>query len=438
MHNAPLYPANRPQGAGKVHVMPGVTATISGARPLTGEEEARAKRTAQRLHADLARLIDALPERARAGASAMARHLGIVRNTCQRTLSALQDERPSLDTLAKLPGVKGLEQLLGAIEERGGEREALDLARAAVRAFDDLIRAYAGSHTKLIARLSAAPERAHDDALAHERARARLVEAASAVTGRGVALSINVSIFWTSPAQGEHDQTLHRLSIVGLIGNTITPGGMPVVLTAGDTLDWCRPEDRSESFLEDAPLRGATPQALLAPFTSEPLPAVTTRGEANNLTQVIDPAQLDAPETFDIVTARRSGHPVMDDSGGHTLSEVWVLNNAPAQHLLFDVYLHREMERTYRPAIDALLWNPNLSIPGGDRWIARFPSQPRLELLGPGLDRADTACYPRQRELLDFTLRRAGLDPSQFVGFRCELTYPIWRAGYLMSFEPTA
>jgi len=65
----------------------------------------------------------------------------------------------------------------------------------------------------------------------------------------------------------------------------------------------------------------------------------------------------------------------------------------------------------------------------------RFPSQPRLELLGYGLDRMHTASYPRQRELATFLFDHLGWDPNDFVGFRCELPHPIWRAGYCMSFE---
>ncbi|MDX2118282.1 MAG: hypothetical protein SFY96_08890 [Planctomycetota bacterium] len=29
-------------------------------------------------------------------------------------------------------------------------------------------------------------------------------------------------------------------------------------------------------------------------------------------------------------------------------------------------------------------------------------------------------------------------EPTQFVGFRCEVTYPVWRAGYAIFFEHVA
>jgi len=150
---------------------------------------------------------------------------------------------------------------------------------------------------------------------------------------------------------------------------------------------------------------------------------------------VIDPETLDSEIEIDIALGERSLHPMVDEHGEPTLNEVWTLVNAPTRQLLFDVYLEERLERQYRPSVDAQMWYPNLSSPGDDRWITRFPSQPRLQLLGRGLSQAASPANARHAELTAFFFDRLGLDPDRFVGFRCEVAYPIWRAGYRMAFE---
>jgi hypothetical protein len=100
------------------------------------------------------------------------------------------------------------------------------------------------------------------------------------------------------------------------------------------------------------------------------------------------------------------------------------------------VWLHRDLERRVRPAIDAQLWYPNLSSPGGDRWVTRFPDPPRLQLLGEGLVHARSDAWPGHADLCRVVFDRVGWEPSEFVGFRCEVAYPVWRGGYCMSFRP--
>ena len=97
-------------------------------------------------------------------------------------------------------------------------------------------------------------------------------------------------------------------------------------------------------------MRGATPSALLTPFTTDPLPRVTSRGESTeNLIQIIDPDALQSGRRIDVVTANRSRHPLIDPStNAPTLDEVWNLVNCPTRYHIFDVYLHRDIERSYR------------------------------------------------------------------------------------------
>lgn len=402
-------------------------------KPLTSDERALCERVAQRLYAGFSSLVEQLPENAQSG-SGMAKHLDIVRNTTQRVIHALRDQVPSVQTLVKLPGVKGLEQLLESMLESGLEKQSIEIAEVAVGQFDQLIDSLAGSHTKLAARINAPGTIETESPLGGIEQRKALFESAVGVTGRTAQTGISMYAFRRSP---ENPDVLQRALASGLIQTSIVPGGMPIVIRAGDTLQWDDPSNRSFDYLDDSQPHGNTPQALIEEFSTHPLPTVTSQGPADNLVQVIDPAELDGPQTIDVITAARSNHPFTDPKTGKlTLDEVWSLVNCPTAHLIFDIYLHRELERMVRPAIDAQLWYPNLSSPGGQRWITRYPSPPRLELLGEGIARAQTKLHPRHGELTHVFFDRLGWDPSEFVGFRCEVVYPIWRAGYCMSFQP--
>ena len=94
------------------------------------------------------------------------------------------------------------------------------------------------------------------------------------------------------------------------------------------------------------------------------------------------------------------------------------------------------MERRFRPAIEALLWKPGLDVTEDERWTIRLPHQPKLQLLGRGLSAAASDLYPRHAELSRSFFDHIGWNAAEFIGFRCELRFPIWRAGYCMSFEP--
>ena len=151
--------------------------------------------------------------------------------------------------------------------------------------------------------------------------------------------------------------------------------------------------------------------------------------------QVVDPATVSEGQSLDIVTALRSVHTLYDEQGNSILTDVWALVNVPCRYKVFDILLHRDLERTHRPSADAIMFMPGPLAPPRDHWVHSYPSQPKLELLGRGTSRMDLDAYPRQRELAEFLFERVGWDADEFVGFRVALPYPIWRAGYCMSFE---
>lgn len=419
---------------GIVHVMPSdsLMNLKAPATPLTATQRARCERVASRLHADLSELVNLLPDHAQGG-SGMSRHLGIVRNTCQRVIQALADHDPTIETLIKMPGTKGLRLMLEAMQKEGIDQNKIEIAQAGVDQFDGLIRDYGGSHSKLSARISAMDANQKPLELASLQARQALYQAAVGITGRAAQSSISLYAFRQSP---DDTDVLQRAIATGLIQTTVIPGGMPVVISNGSTLRWDDDLEHALKNLDDSDAQGTTPDALLQKFCSQPLPTVTSRGTQESTIRVIDPQSLDHPQTFDVVSAARSNHPFLDPQGMPIFNEIWSLANCPSKKLIFDIYVHEDMERMFRPSVDAQQWNPNLSAPGGDKWVLRYPQVPTLELLGRGIGNAATTGYARHAQLTKVFFERIGWNPSEFFGLRCEVDFPIWRGGYCIKFAP--
>lgn len=435
------------RGGGTVRVMSGSSSVLEafGPRPLSAAEWAEAQRVWDRLRAELGSLISTLPEHAR-HASGLSRELDVLRVTCQRVVSALSSEPGSPAPLAKLPGPEGLRQFVGGFKRTGVSAAQIEGASAAVAAVERLITVTGGSQTKLNERLSVSAggvpaaggggTRAADappGALATVAQRQALHEAAAAVTGRACETSFAIYAFRAHP---QSPLTLERALCKGLIGAVVAPGGLPLVLGSGDTLH--TEEASLHKGLSPEP-HGRTKETILSAFTTSPLPTITTKSRTGSLHQVIDPAAFAAgaeSRPVDVVTALRASHLMYEPTTGQpTLDAVWSLVNCTSARLIMDVYLHADMERLFRPSIDALIWGPDLSAPVQDRWTIRLPNQPRLQLLGRGLRQAASEHYARHAEVSGAFFGHIGWDPDDFVGFRCEVRYPVWRAGYCMGFE---
>ena len=115
--------------------------------------------------------------------------------------------------------------------------------------------------------------------------------------------------------------------------------------------------------------------------------------------------------------------------------EVWALVNFPVRRLILDVFLHRDLARRCLPDLDQHLWGPDFGAGAGERWQTRFPNSPRLHWLGSGVAQAATDAHARHVELLELLFKSRGQDPQKFVGFRCDVAYPIWRTGYRIALD---
>ena len=420
---------------------------------LTNQERAQAELAARRLYEELTNIISLLPEEDR-GASSMSRILELDRATCQRLVAATARPDAGVETLVQLPGVQGLRQFLAAMARRPlnvSANEQIAAASAAVDTFESLIREIGGSQRKLRARLAVeragqaegviAAAGASDDVSMREA----LFRASAAVTGRWSETTISLSIIRPLPVGTSGERMTESIKLRGLIGHRARPDAVPLESFQNANLRVPAADGVSGptfSALNGRPISGHTPHLLVTEFCSQPLPRVVSHSVGNGVIHVIDvPESPDGSPMSgaDIVFAERPSRP---DRHPATLQppvgEVMTLMNFPSRHLVFDVYLHRDIASHCIPSLELHLWTPSVNTHYSSRWSTRFPGGPRLQVLGSGLRGASSNAFSRHAEMTAYLFNEVAWNAEEFVGYRCEVVYPVWRAGYCMSFDFSA
>jgi hypothetical protein len=440
-----------------VHV-PAAALDDIGARPLTQDERTLADEVARRLRLELRGLVELLTEQER-GASAMARALEIDRNTCQRIVAATGRGEADASMLVQLPGIAGLRQFMEAMGKRfpGGEAAAaIAGVGAAVDRFEKVIDELAGSQRKLRERLdmdrvggaagfggldslgTAGPS----DNLSVRRS---LFRAAVDVVGRWSETRLSLRIIRPVPGDPMHTENVRMTGHVGHMARAISVplevySGVPeqLVESEGSTGG---PDGRvAFQSLDARQSVGDTPGFLMREFCSQPLPRVTSRAAGAKVVHAIDEMGTPGQASDIFVADRRAGRDKHPATQHPAIGEVSTIMNYPARRFVMDVFLHRDIARRCIPSLEVHL-SP---LPSGSmilsRWSTKIPGGPRLELLGTPQDGAQhlsTDAYPRHAEAVHALFASAGWDASEFIGYRCDVPYPIWRAAYCMLFDFT-
>lgn len=414
-----------------------LTAT-RGSLPLRPEDTQELDRSLKAIRTELLAFLAAMPVAAQ-NASGLSRLLGVERTTCQRTVSAITAPYPGLSLAAQLPGTRGIRLLVEAAIAQGIsiDPESTKRLDRALTAYDEATRRLAGSRSRLLKRIdrslvaSATPgsSRSAEAELAHREA---LFDAAAALTGRSSDVWLAAHIY--TPVPG-HPEVIAQTRAHGLIGHRAEAHAVPLTFHIfGEASDDARNDLTTFRALRQSRTEGV-PSELLTEFSTDPVPVVHSAHPDEFIVQTIEPSP-DQPEAMpiDLIFALTGGvsHP---STRPVNTEEVWALINFPVRRLLLDVFMHKDIARQCVPGLDVHLWRPDFAQHVGERWQTRFQSPPSLQLLTPGLDRAQTSAWSRYTELLRTLFTSKGLDPRDYVGFRCDTSYPIWRTGYCIAFD---
>jgi hypothetical protein len=411
----------------------------SAAAPLDPQELARVQQVARRLRAEVASAVNSLPVRYTT-AGLMSKAIKVNRTVCHRLLTALDPATDDLAAVAMLPGIQGLRQCTRAIAKHGGDRSRTAAADAAIEQFSHLIREMAGSQTRLAARLrlnaSGMKGSARGQAPSRRiQLRERLYHAAAGVIGRHIRARANISVLRPSVANPEEIEYAHTRYF---IGHEMSPDAVPLIVSTN--IDTVEGDERQivhgYCALDGTPLRGSAERAILAPFSSDPLPLVTARDLSGRLVQVIDPRAADSCAPLDIALGYRVASICPHPRNQELPLFLDIVNvRDPVEAMVFDVYLHASLVAGCRASVDAFVGKGSALCDTIDRWYDRFGGSPVLKLLGPGLGNAASPLVPRIEELTESVFDRLNWNPGDYVGFRCEEQFPIWGSDYVITFD---
>lgn len=413
-----------------------------------------ARRTGERLQAELRALVRSFPVEARTIVE-MSRWLGVTRPVCQRLLRAIRHRGDPLTALSYFPGLQGLHQIVQAARRRNCDESLVAVASAAVDQYAILIDEHGSSQTRLLAAL-ATIETSHDDAPRQEAApldeaesaRQSAFESIRVLTRREFQTHFGVYLY---RPRTDDPQKMDCITAMGMIGVRRRPDALPICPTHrfayGDAKELEKADIHVQS-VGDAPLAAGAPLSVLDRFCSKPLPHVVARQMGGQLPVLIDPDRA-ATDPFDVVLGtnfQAVEHPACHEP---RLLDCSLVSEGPSQNLVMSVHLHRSLAQASIPTLAAYMvgnrgpiaspdtgqYDTVIGNLAADRWFDRLPDRPRLEHLGMGLDRASCPAYPRLGELAEYLCNSQGWNPDEFVGYQCQVTYPLWGAQYLLSFE---
>lgn len=402
-------------------------------RALNTEEVALAASAARHLAGSLRALAMWAPPEARK-VRALAAMLGIDQSLAQRALAGAQPETPEILTLMRVPGVEGLRLLAQAARERGCPGHIVEGLEMAAGRFGEVISLLAGSHARLRARVEATlgeDRTAGVDRPEHgqEGEREGMFRAAAELAG--VWEDFYGAISMMAP-QSESPGTMTGLTASVHAGVRGRPGGMPFSVTFADRLD-ARDEggpSRVTRVLGDS---GTGPGGtLLTAFSTDPLPVVTANAGAQSVTQVVDPEALYGANAVDVAVATRRGPMPIPRMQATPTQSAAVQVRTPSRRLVLDFWVHRDLAPVRMPQVGAFIYQPGMPLDPALAWYNRLPGTPVLQVLGEGLGNAGSDAWVRLGELTGFLFDLAGWRAEEFIGFRCDVRYPVWCTAYVL------
>lgn len=416
-------------------------AAPAGHERLTEDERAWATQIGRRLRAEFSALIGALPAHERTGPG-LERLLGINRAVAYRITSAVGAE-DELEVLTRVPGVEGLRMCTASAREKlGGSAEAvLAGAESAIDDFRALIRASSGSHARLVARIRLTRDGIADQSVSippgrREDVRKAMFNVVHALSGRGLVARTSISVLRPNPENPRQAEYVHARAYIGY---RAVSGGLPLVLASWVTTQQNtsgRMPGMDYRSLDNTHLEGREAGGLLESFCSAPLPLVATRDTTGRLIQVLDHARAQTGAPMNAVLAYRLPDagplPSLDDPP--VFLDATNLN-VPAERMVSDLYVHRSINAGATPSVNLYLGRGTGGCDVIDRWHEQIEGGPVLGLLGTGLKNAHSPAWERHAELTRFVFAQLGWDAQEYIGYRCEESWPLWNCDYVMTLD---
>jgi hypothetical protein len=401
-----------------------------------GTLEQRISSVGQRLAESIERLLITLGEQQHRPTD-LCRTLGVNKDLASKLLIAL-GKRDPLAVAYFMPGPEALRKLVTAALRAGDAvpRETTAALESAIAEFESLLRRETGGRAEFDALVSSwLPE-------ARQRFEAASRQAAyKGMSGiKGVSTEINALTYLLHPAMEKSDAAMGLIDVVtidGYLGLRRLRAGTPIHVTSG-RLSPPGTGQQNVFTLEGDPVDALSANTLLAPFCSQPTPRLELHRVENVVHTLVAGDLVGLASAVDLFFGEHTPgiltHAVKPPRRNVSLS---VVVEIPAQLLVFDVLLHRDVWQDSEPELVV----HDTSVLGvaqpSDRTrdVNRLETSDTIQNLGKGVASCRISNAPHHVELLRSVCERMGWDGDAFRCYRVHSEYPIYGSQVHMTFD---
>lgn len=326
------------------------------------------------------------------------------------------------DFIHHVPGSAGIEILLDTMRRGGASPEATDRARAAFEEFHRIMLLHAGDRHTLEVMASQLSGRPVDSSRLIDQRRLAFQGNCGIL---GVRARTQASVHVAAP-NAEDPTWLDMLRFSGYVDLNRVRHGVRWLLFR--QLAYHDDGTARAMHLEpvDQEFAKETGVPLVRPFCSPNLPALERTNEGSDICVDLPPGPVGntANMTCFLGTYSRRAARAHRDARD-TRAELAMANRTPAEHLLFDVFLHERLAKqmSFEVGVYSMMDGRPLGH-DNERQRNRLPTTEAIQPLGNGIDGAHTPHVENYDQVLEYLFRRGGWNPSEFVGYRVELEFP--------------
>jgi hypothetical protein len=354
--------------------------------------------------------------------SRLTRGLGLDKSLASRLVQAIRADSDA-EFLHRLPSPTGLRMLLDAARVRGVAAPLLALAEGVDR-FEAVINGLPGGRQALDAQLGATSHliRARREHVARQAS----FKALSFLFGHYTE-TLSTALFLVPAADGVYVDVIEVHRRIGL--HRVTPGtALPLLSLHTAAHDGGAPQGPVMTSITGDASTHAVSDFVLAAFSSPGLPPLELEREGHSATFVL-PGDSAAPPPSRLTTAVRVARAErLQGVAAFRVLRSYLLHS-PCHRLVRDLYLAEGLWPEALPEPGFFLPGPSgaqLSSPEpGRRHYRQLNLSASFEPLPSGAAGLALPGVPDQTDALQAVLARAGLAEQSFVGWRCEMPYPV-------------
>lgn len=355
----------------------------------------------------------------------VSRRFGLHRNLAWKLTRVMRSQGAG-GVLPYLPGNQGIERVIEAFRDAGAPEDRLDALRRAQEDFESMVALHAGDRATLELMLDSLGLEGEDDPL--EASRRLAFRGNSGIWG--IQARTRLRADWLAP-NPDDASVLDLAQVSGLVDlRRFRPDATwPLFYQQQYNDDGSRRESAMEPIGADD-----TGSYLWPEFCTTPRPEVravpTTLGTRYEL---VGRTIGNRGRTTSVQGAATRRFAPRYRDAQNTRGSFSAQLNAPAEHLLFDLILHRDLVGEVEPEV--LVLQADGSHPQGFDDARRIPCSETLRRLETSPPRLATPLFQRYGELVDQVYAHMGWRAEDFRALRFEMKCPPLHSVVLLKYD---